>query len=206
LAYFAEPGLPGSLARIPMEYFERALRWLARQPAADPNRIVSFGVSRGGEASLLIASMFPDLVHAAVGYVPSDTIVPSPFDASTPAWTYHGKAPGGLIRVERINGPVFIVGGDADALWPSGPSVRNMKRRMLRHGRHDITALDYPKAGHGIGSVLPRMVEISPLGYGVVQTRYGQLILGGSPRADEAALEDSWPKLLAFMSRVGDGR
>ena len=68
------PGLPSSLENIPLEYFERALRWLAKQPAVDPHRIVTFGSSRGGEASLLIASTFPRLVHGAVGYVPSAAV------------------------------------------------------------------------------------------------------------------------------------
>jgi dienelactone hydrolase len=203
------------LSRIPLEYFERALRWLGKQPAADPTRLVTFGISRGGEASLLIAGTFPQLVHAAVGYVPSAIVVPSPLSVAVPAWTFHGQpvrgdtsaaVPTGWIRVERIDGPVFVVGGDDDALWPSGYSVRNIRRRMLAHGRHDVTALEYPNAGHELGAVVPRQIELSAAGYGVVDTRYGQLILGGSPRADEAALEDSWPKLLAFLARVGDRR
>jgi hypothetical protein len=32
LAYFKEPGLPRSLEEIPLEYFETAFDWLARQP------------------------------------------------------------------------------------------------------------------------------------------------------------------------------
>jgi dienelactone hydrolase len=214
LAYFGEPGLPPSLENIPLEYFDRALRWLARQPAADRNRIVSFGSSRGGEAALLIASVFPQIVHAAVGYVPSAIVVPSPY-SSAPAWTYGGKpvrgatspiVPTGWIRVERINGPVFVVGGDDDGLWPSGYSVRKIKHRMLAHDRRDITALDYRKAGHEIGQVIPRQVDVSPINYGVIASRYGQLYLGGSPHADEAALESSWPKLLAFLGDVGAAR
>jgi dienelactone hydrolase len=214
LAYFAEPGIAQGLYDIPLEYFERALRWLARQPAADPSRIVTWGASRGGEASLLVASTFPQLVHAAVGYVPSSTINPSTAVGGAPAWTYHGKpvygdrqtptgTDYGLIRVERINGPVFVVGGDDDGLGASGLAVRAIKRRMLAHHRRDVTALDYPKAGHEIGSALPRQVDVSPANYGVLETRQGQIYLGGSPRADEDALENSWPKAIAFLGRVG---
>jgi dienelactone hydrolase len=214
LAYFAEPGIAQGLYDIPLEYFERALRWLAKQPETDPNRIVSFGASRGGEASLLIASMFPHLIHAAVGYVPSATINPSTAVGGAPAWTYHGKPVHGdrdtstgtnygSIPVERINGPVFVVGGDDDGLGASGLAVRTIKRRMFAHHRHEITALEYPKAGHAIGSAFPIQVDVSPVNYGVQNSRQGQEYFGGSPRADEAAREDSWPKLLAFLSRVG---
>jgi dienelactone hydrolase len=199
---------------IRLEYFERALRWLANRQEVDPARLVTFGASRGGEASLLIASMFPQLVHAAVGYVPSATINPSTAVGGAPAWTYHGKpvygdraTPTGTnygsIRVERINGPVFVVGGDDDGLWPSGLAVRTIKSRMLAHRRRKITALDYPKAGHAIGFALPIQVKVSPVNYGVQSSRQGPEFFGGSPRADEAAREDSWPKLLRFLTRVG---
>jgi hypothetical protein len=34
IAYFGEPGLPSTLKDIPLEYFARALRWLARYAGA----------------------------------------------------------------------------------------------------------------------------------------------------------------------------
>ena len=48
LAYFDEPGLPPELQRIPLEYFQRAISWLADQPEADPKRITSW-VFHGAE-------------------------------------------------------------------------------------------------------------------------------------------------------------
>jgi hypothetical protein len=75
---------------------------------------------------------------------------------------------------------------------------------MAEHHRHDVTALEYPKAGHELGGVLPRLVTSSSADYGVMDSpSQGRQYLGGSPQADEAALEDSWPKLLAFLDRVG---
>jgi dienelactone hydrolase len=216
LAYFREPGIAPGLYDVPLEYFARALRWIAKQPAADPNRIVTLGVSRGQEASLLVASAFPRLVHAAVGYVGYATIRPALAGADAPAWTYRGKpatgdpetvrtgADFGWIPVERINGPVFVVGGGADGLVPSALSARQIAQRMAEHHRHDVTALAYPKAGHELGGVLPRLIVPRGGGYGVMDSPFqGRQYLGGSPRADEAALEDSWPKLLAFLGRVG---
>jgi hypothetical protein len=78
---------------------------------------------------------------------------------------------------------------------------------MLRYHREDVTALDYPKAGHELGAVVARLISFSPVDYGVVDSPLqGRLYLGGSPRADEAALQDSWPRLLAFLRRVGTTR
>jgi len=204
LAYFREPGLPRRLERIPLEYFERALRWLAARPEVDRRRIVTFGISRGGELSLILASTFPELVYGAVGYVPYFQAVPSPVDGEQPAWTYRGKPVYGDIPVEKIAGPVFVAGGGADALWPSGTAVQRIAERMQQYNRHDLIALIYPNAGHELGHVLPSQIFASPAHYGVVDTIYGQLQLGGSPRADETARENAWPTLLRFLGRIRD--
>jgi dienelactone hydrolase len=212
LAYFAEPGLPQSLLRIPLEYFEHALHWLATQPEVDPRHIVTFGWSRGGEASLILASLFPQLVSASIAYVPSAYVYPAVVDPTAPAWTYRGRPYGGdpppggtwrfsVIPVERADGPLFLVGGDDDELWPSGRFVRTVAARLRAHGRRHFVALTYPGAGHGIAEAIPPQIPISPKGYGLVDSNYGRLDLGGSPAADEHALEQSWPKLLAFLAR-----
>jgi dienelactone hydrolase len=199
LAYFSEPGLPSSLERIPLEYFQRALAWLARQPEVDPERIVVIGASRGGEAALLLGATYPELVHAVAAYVPSDRVVPAPTDGTTPAWTLAGKplASGQPIAVEKIAGPVFVVGAVQDYLWPSSSSVLGIEQRMKEHGRSDVTVLDYPTAGHGVGLMVPNVPTMR-----FVKTRYGTFDLGGTPRADAYARADSWPKLLRFLSKL----
>jgi dienelactone hydrolase len=84
LAYFDEPGLPPELQRIPLEYFQRAISWLAKQPDVDPTRITLIGSSRGGEAALLIGATYPQLVRAVAAYVPSDRVYPSPTNPGVP--------------------------------------------------------------------------------------------------------------------------
>ncbi|MGL6280112.1 MAG: acyl-CoA thioester hydrolase/BAAT C-terminal domain-containing protein [Gaiella sp.] len=119
-----------------------------------------------------------------------------------PAWTYRGKPLLGPIPVERSSGPLFVVGGSDDRLWPSGASVRRIARRMHLHGRSDIVALDYADAGHLIGTVLPEQVIVNAEGYGRVDSPYGLVELGGTPVADEQAREDAWPRLLRFLARI----
>ena len=70
LAYFGTEHLPPTLAEIPLEYFETALAWLARQPEVDPDRLGVAGVLRGGELALLLGATFPAL-RAVVADVPS---------------------------------------------------------------------------------------------------------------------------------------
>ncbi len=93
LAYFAMPGLPRELVEIPLEYFERALVWLKRHRAVNPDKLAVIGQSRGGELALLLGATFPD-VNAVVAYVPSGVVwagirtTPGPL---TTSWTHRGK-------------------------------------------------------------------------------------------------------------------
>jgi dienelactone hydrolase len=59
VAYFAAPGLPRNLERIPIEYFARAAALLRRQPGVDPEQVLAWGVSRGGEAAMLLGVHYP---------------------------------------------------------------------------------------------------------------------------------------------------
>jgi dienelactone hydrolase len=198
LAYFDEPDLPPELQRIPLEYFQRAISWLAKQPEVDPRRITLIGSSRGGEAALLIGATYPQLVHAVAAYVPSDRVYPSPTNPGVPAWTLSRKpVASALIAVEEISGPVFLVGGGDDLLWPSSFFVNNVAKRMRDHGQRNVTALNYSRAGHGAGAIVPNL-PTTP----TINSRYGLLFFGGTASADAAARADSWPKLLRFLSQL----
>ncbi len=73
LPYFGFDPLPSSLNSIPLEYFERAIAWLCRQPEIDPGRLAIHGISRGGELALLLATKIP-LIRAVVGVVPGNVV------------------------------------------------------------------------------------------------------------------------------------
>jgi len=208
LAYFDEPGLPKDLARIPLEYFARALRWLAKQPGVDSTRLVAAGISRGSEAAQLLGVHYPRLVHAVVALVPSNTpgcgIPPYTFGKPGggclgPAWTVLGKAipysrfaapyATPAIQDERVNGPVFLDCGGQDALWPSCLMAQAIVARLRSHGfRHTVTLLAYPSAGHGVGALLP----FDPVHFPT----------GGTVEADQRARAAAWPRLLAFLGAL----
>ena len=195
LAYFGLPGLPPSLSGIRLEYFARALRWLARQPGVDPAKVVVMGTSRGGEASLILGSIYPKLVHGVIALVPSSVVNST---EHTPDWTTGGHdVPFTDIPVERISGPVFAVGGGRDEVWPSSIYVQNIAARMREHGRSDVTALVYPAAGHGIGFPVPN-IRVATRG----GAQQGYYEFGGTPEADAQARSASWPRLLAYLSRL----
>lgn len=83
LPYFGFEPLPRSLNSIPLEYFEKALRWVARRLEVDPARIAVHGISRGGELALLLAATFPEIA-AVVGVAPGSVV-----------WQGTGKSPDG---------------------------------------------------------------------------------------------------------------
>ena len=74
LGYFDLPGLPDQLINLPLEYFERALKWLKARPEVTSERIGVIGTSKGGEAALLIGATYPELVGGVVGVVPGGLV------------------------------------------------------------------------------------------------------------------------------------
>lgn len=70
LGYFRAPGLSHYISHTPLEYFERALAYTARELAPLGGAPLVSGQSRGGELTLLLASRFPERILAAVAFVP----------------------------------------------------------------------------------------------------------------------------------------
>src|SRR5215210_7514493 len=148
LAYFYLGSLPYGLAGIPLEYFGGALRWLKDHPSVRGDRLGVVGTSRGGELALLLGAHYPEL-EAVVSYAGSGFVCPSPA-GQDPAWTFRGKPlpwipnpfdifqarPGQIekseIPVERTNGPVLLISGDADQVWPS-TQLSQVAVDRLRH-------------------------------------------------------------------------
>lgn len=217
LAYFDEPGLPGALDRIPMEYFARAARWLSRQPGADGRSLTVWGDSRGSEAALQLGAYFPGLVHAVIAGSPSSVTNSAvslthavPFD---PAWTLHGKPmaiadppgdpssasnPAAVIPVQRIRGPVLLLVGADDQLWPSPQYAQAIMATLRRaHDRYSHQDLVLPGAGHAAGAAFP--YDFGPVN---IPTAVGTLHLGGTPVANSVAETKAWHDVLKFLRHL----
>jgi len=100
------------------------------------------------------------------------------------------------IPVERINGPVLLISGQDDQMWPSPVLAEIAMARLARHHHPYLYRhLSYPGAGHLIGQPgLPATVSAS------VHPLSGRLMAyGGNPQYNAAAAADSWPKVLALF-------
>jgi dienelactone hydrolase len=91
LGYFGMSGLPDTLESIPLEYFQKAMQWLKKQPQVNPNCIALWGVSYGGELVMLLGSTFPKEMQAIIAYVPSSLVYGGVPDFNKPAWTFNNK-------------------------------------------------------------------------------------------------------------------
>jgi len=72
LGYFHAEGLPEHLIEQPLEYFLETMKWLEKRPTTSSIGIV--GVSKGAEASLVIASYFPTHVAAIGAWFPTHLV------------------------------------------------------------------------------------------------------------------------------------
>jgi len=96
-----------------------------------------------------------------------------------------------VIPLERATGPLLLISGGDDHMWPAARMCAMATERMARHGRADaIRHLNYPAAGH----VLTPRRSIS----GAPQMPM-MFDLGGSPDAAIAAHDDAWPQVVAHL-------
>jgi dienelactone hydrolase len=199
LAYFGVNGLPQELRDIPLEYFKRALDWLAAQPFVDSTRIAVMGASRGAEAALLIGSTYPQ-VHAVIAMMPSNVVVASCCsDRFADAWTLNGSpVRRAEIPVENIHGPILLVSGRDDGVWPSTRSAESIVRRLkAHHFAQPVTNVSFPNAGHSLIRPHSSTMEINSRPHPIT----GRIVhAGGTPLGTALAREAAWASVLDFLS------
>jgi dienelactone hydrolase len=106
--------------------------------------------------------------------------------------------PEAVIPVEKIHGPVLLISGKADALWPSTPMAEAVMSRLdVKHFAYAHHHLAYENAGHAVFG--PPLPADSP--------NMSRLAgLGGTPQGNQAARVDDWPKALAFIDEAFAGK
>lgn len=103
------------------------------------------------------------------------------------------------IPVERINGPVLLLSGKDDQMWPS-PVLAEiaMERLAEHHHRHAFQHISYPGAGHILGQPgMPSTVTAS------LHPLAGRMLaFGGNAKDNAAAAADSWPRIITFFKEA----
>jgi dienelactone hydrolase len=170
-----------------------------------PSHVVWRGFGRGLSGPVPSWTLAGEPVTWMQATLPPDTPPPSePIPgvphASTPNFLRSLKDPEAEARaaipVERINGPVLLISGQDDQMWPSSLMAgRAAERLAAHHHPYAVEHLDYANVGHSI--FLPSLptsvtIQVHPVN-GVLND------LGGSPRATAHAAVDSWPRLVQFL-------
>lgn len=94
-----------------------------------------------------------------------------------------------FIPVERTNGPILLVSGEDDRMWPASRMGRQIEDRLEAH-KHPFESrhLHFANAGH---LMRPPGVPTSILD--------GKFALGGTPHVQAAANRAAWNETVAFL-------
>jgi len=94
-----------------------------------------------------------------------------------------------FIPVEHTNGPILLVSGDDDRMWPASRMGRQIMNRLAAH-EHPFSSrhVHYPNAGH---LMRPPGVPTSVLD--------GKFALGGKPPSQATANRAAWLEAVAFL-------
>jgi dienelactone hydrolase len=99
------------------------------------------------------------------------------------------------IKAEDIKGPVLLVSGKEDRVWPSS-KLSSIAAARLEENNHPYPYehLDYDGAGHVV------FLPYHPTTVGYTRVFSGMALeFGGSPEANARASADSWKKMLRFL-------
>jgi dienelactone hydrolase len=101
------------------------------------------------------------------------------------------------IRVEQIRGPILLMSGADDQLWPSARFAYIAEQRLAAAKfPYPFEHRCYPGAGH-FGCLPPNLpARTATARHPVVPMA---LAFGGSPRDNAAASADLWPRIVAFL-------
>lgn len=108
------------------------------------------------------------------------------------------------IAVEDCCGPLTLIYGDDDGLWPSGEYTNRIRDRLIRHGWSGSLRVErMPGAGHFVGfpyalPTMPSMCSLEPSAGFAID-------FGGTPLANARAAHDSWEVVrdeLSFWGRT----
>ncbi|MGQ0548481.1 MAG: acyl-CoA thioesterase/bile acid-CoA:amino acid N-acyltransferase family protein, partial [Armatimonadota bacterium] len=100
------------------------------------------------------------------------------------------------IPVEHTRGPILMISGQDDQMWPSTRLAEIAVQRLTQHNFvFPVEHLSYPQAGHLVSlPYLPTTLRHSRHPITKLDFAYG-----GTAAGDSFARADSWPRVVAFL-------
>jgi dienelactone hydrolase len=101
------------------------------------------------------------------------------------------------IRVEQIHGPILLMSGEDDQLWPSSRFCEIAEQRLTAAKfPYSFEHRRYPDAGH-FACLPPNLPAATAAARHPVVPM--SLAFGGTPRGNAAASADLWPRIVTFL-------
>lgn len=100
------------------------------------------------------------------------------------------------IAVEDIQGPILLISGGDDQLWPADFLSEKVINRLREHNHpYYFEHINFPKAGHSFAAPgFPTTQSV------VSSFGNGKLLLGGTPKENSQAQFDAWHRAVGFLS------
>ena len=102
------------------------------------------------------------------------------------------------IPVEQTRGPILLISGGDDQVWPTARMAEMIVDRLRSKGfAHAVEHKNYPMAGHALRyPAMPTTTRMSRSG----GMRF-PILLGGTAQADAQAQADAWRRSIDFFTR-----
>ena len=108
--------------------------------------------------------------------------------------TFAAAPPESRIAVENIAGPIMLISGKDDALWPSSRMADEMAGRLKSKGfKFEVTNLQFDDVGHHCAGIPLRPTADS-------------VRLGGSARSIAHANVEAWHRIVSFLTVLKQNR
>lgn len=106
------------------------------------------------------------------------------------------------IKVEKINGPILLLSGKDDKVWPSAQMANMIEERLKEFNLDDkVQNIQYQNAGHLI-SGNPESDKEGRTGKMNVQGKQYDFRYGGTNEGDFKAKQDAKKRVLEFLSNI----
>ena len=106
------------------------------------------------------------------------------------------------IKVEQINGPILLLSGKDDKVWPSANMADQLAQRVKENNfQHAFYNIQYENAGHLISSN-PEVLSTIRLGTINIGGKDYEFEYGGTNEGDQAARKNAKVKVLDFIEKM----
>lgn len=143
-----------------------------------------------------------------IPYVPMDKIKSNQYDQLNMLEYWEmgleksGHVAAATIKVERINGPILLISGRDDQVWPSSKMADMIEKRLSDKGfEYSCINLKYDQAGHSI-STNPDNKSSHNTGTITINGKDYTYEFGGNPNGIYSAKQDARNQLMRFLRNI----